>query len=103
VSLVIGQYEGAQVEMEWREGRQVIIVRLPKQLSMADAVMGTALGLILGQADVGAQGDEVVYEIEHDAQVDQRMVALIDLLAELRYRHPQATQLELALPVEVAP
>lgn len=102
---LIGEFEGATIGVEWRDGRQVIIVSL--QASLCSTRRGLA---VRGFVDLlGADScyytvkdGEWRWEIVHDDQVDARLIELIDLLASIRYEHPTMLQLPLALDEEAA-
>jgi hypothetical protein len=100
MSTLAGYYEGARVEVEWRDGHQVIIVRVPRLQPMYQGMMAAALGELLGHGSVNPGRDEIAYELEHDEAVDRRIVELVDLLVAIRYQHPRMMQLELALTPE---
>ena len=56
------------------------------------SVQATPFGRLLAQL---LDGD---YLIQHTPELDGRMLAVIDALITLRYQHPTAVQLQLALP-----
>lgn len=63
-------------------------------IRIAPTPFGQRLALLFdGQPQ--ADGD---YVVRHTPAIDDRMVEVIDALITLRYQHPTAVQLQLALP-----
>jgi len=88
---IIDRIDGCEVGLEWREGRQVILLRCEGPASP----VALGLGALLGARYVERQGATWA-EIVHDERVDRLLVELVDLFAELRVRHPRMMQLTLA-------
>jgi hypothetical protein len=61
--------------------------------------MGQRLACLLamGQTDIVRRGEAYYWRINHNWQVDELMVELIDLLISIRYAHPAMVQLEMIL------
>jgi hypothetical protein len=104
VSTLVGYYEGARVEIEWRDGQQVVSVSTPMSMEAWPARQyARALSEALGGSGWSSAPDrpgELCYEVVHDDAVDRRIVELVDLLVAIRYQHPRMMQLELALTPE---
>lgn len=99
MSELAGYYEGARIEVEWRDGHQVVRIFVPSAMRG-----GLTWGLVdvlceRNKMDLVCDGDLVV-EFVHDEAVDRRIVELIDLLAHIRSLHPRFIQLPLALSEE---
>ena len=98
----IGEFAGATIGLEWRGDLQVVVISVP--LHLADtaeyrAVRGLADALSLGHPYIDAIGHpEVRIEIPHTGDVDQRLLALSDLVAEIRWSNPEYVQLEMIIP-----
>ncbi len=67
-------------------------------IRIAPTPFGQRLALLF-DGQLQADGDYVVH---HTPDVDERMVDVIDALITLRYQHPIAVQLQLALPEMIA-
>lgn len=95
---ILGEFEGATISMEWREGRQVIVLSVPREV-MESAAAHTIHGLAaaLGQYSVSVEPGGTQIVIPHTRDVDRRLMTLIDLFADFRYSHPTLVQLPLAL------
>ncbi len=61
-------------------------------------VQATPFGRLLAQLLDGQPQPDGDYLIQHTPELDGRMLAVIDALITLRYQHPTAVQLQLALP-----
>jgi hypothetical protein len=53
--------------------------------------------LAIGQTDIVRREGVYYWRINHNRQVDELMVELIDLLISIRYAHPAMVQLEMVL------
>ena len=62
------------------------------------SVQATPFGRLLAQLLDGQPQPDGDYLIQHTPELDGRMLAVIDALITLRYQHPTAVQLQLALP-----
>lgn len=63
-------------------------------IRIAPTPFGQRLALLLD----GQPQPDGGYLIQHTPELDGRMLAVIDALITLRYQHPTAVQLQLALP-----
>ncbi|MBN1815357.1 MAG: hypothetical protein JXA14_26230 [Anaerolineae bacterium] len=99
---IVGEFAGAVIGLEQRDGHQVIVFSVP--LHLADtaeyrAVRGLANALSLGHLIIDAIGHPDVHiEIPHTDDVDRRLLALSDLIAEIRWSNPEYVQLEMVIP-----
>jgi hypothetical protein len=98
---IAGYFEGARIEVEWRDGRQMVIVHLPAA-EIAQGAPNALVMILRGQQDRYSWIDTagVHTEFVHDEEVDRRIVELIDLLAHLRELYPQMIQLPLLTTAE---
>jgi hypothetical protein len=96
----IGTFGGSTISLDWREGRQVIVFSIPRDLLTTlqwHAVRGLADALSPGRQTVCDDRPEIQVEIVHTDDVDRQLLALSDLVAEIRYNHPGMVQLPLSL------
>jgi hypothetical protein len=99
---LIGKFAGATIGLEQRDGQQIVVFSVP--LHLADtaeyrAVRGLADALSLGHPIIDAlRHPEVRIEIPHTDDVDRRLLALSDLIAEIRWSNPEYVQLEMVIP-----
>lgn len=99
---IIGEFAGATICLEWRDGQQIIVFSIP--LHLADmiqyhAVRGLADALSLGHSTIDAiHYPDVRIEIPHTDEVDRRLLDLSDLVAEIRWSHPTMIQLGMVIP-----
>jgi hypothetical protein len=96
----IGTFGGSTISLDWREGQQVIVFSIPRDLLTTPqwhAVRGLADALSPGRQTVCDDRPEIQVEIVHTDDVDRQLLALSDLVAEIRYNHPQMVQLPLSL------
>lgn len=94
---IIGTFDGAQVEIDYRE-QPVLVIRCLMNSVLCDYLVISGLVQMLGGLGlVHRNGQEMRAEIPYDGALDERIVALIDLLCDLRYAHPTMVQLPLAL------
>jgi len=96
----IGIYAGAPVSLDWRDGQQLIVFTIPRQLigtASWYAIRGLCDALGFENVHSYAAGGCVRMEVTHTDQVDQRIMTLIDLLITARYEHPTMVQLALEI------
>ncbi len=77
-----------QIEPSERSGSQTI------------RIQATSLGKVLAQTlapDIGEPQDDF-YLLSHDANVDERVCELVDVLVSMRYSHPRLMQISFRLP-----
>lgn len=100
---ILGQFEGATVGVEWRDGHQRLVFSVPASLvgmPQGYAVHGLVQALGLGRGQPSAEPGATRWEIVHDDEVDWRLLELIDLLIAFRFEHPTMIQLPLVLSDE---
>jgi hypothetical protein len=101
----IGTFCGSTISLDWRENRQVIVFSIPHDLLTTPAwraICGLADVLSMGRQAVRDERSEVHVEIVHTDDVDRRLLAISDLVADIRYNHPTMVQLHLDLSQETA-
>lgn len=84
---IVGVIAGRAVYVAVRDGRQVIRMRYGQ--------VGMGMMHLLGSPDVIRIDDQPWLEIEHTAEVDQRLVELVDVAAGIRNDHPRMVQLSM--------
>ena len=90
----LGCLDGTDVGVQSTVRGQDILIQ------QSDIGQSLACLLGLGKADIIQREGVYYWCITHDRQVDDLMIALIDLLISIRYAHPTLVQLEMALQPE---